>query len=193
MNSTAKTFVNTLASFQERISTAKPTIRKKLNNLIHFVQISSLRDDDGTTKRLSFSLCEEDKKTYGCFFLSFFFFCPKRSEACGRYNYYFDADNESYNPINRSVCFEKIFFFGSAPIRIKWMRTRDKNQMIFRIFDKNHRSSRGRRPPKNVFFLLQILLSLQMMMTLSSFIHHHFQSSIVGVFAQNRRCTTLYS
>ena len=58
----------------------------------------------------SLSLSVKKIRRRARFFLSFFFFCPKRGEACGRCNYYFDADNE------RSVCFEKIFF-GSAPIR----------------------------------------------------------------------------
>ena len=72
----------------------------------------------------SLSLSAKKIRRRARFFLSFFFFCPKRGEACGRCNYYFDADKE------RSVCFEKIFlsskylfWFRAQSDRIKKGRT----------------------------------------------------------------------
>ena len=83
----------------------------------------------------SLSLSAKKIRRRARFFLSFFFFCPKRGEACGRCNYYFDADKE------RSVCFEKIFlvpspieedFFGPSPIRSH--KEREDRETFRRIF-----------------------------------------------------------
>ena len=94
----------------------------------------------------SLSLSAKKIRRRARFFLSFFFFCPKRGEACGRCNYYFEAD------IERSVCFEMIFF-GSAPIRSHKKR---EDERYFRYFgDKNLSrgpSTTNDRSPKMFFF-----------------------------------------
>lgn len=104
---------------------------------------------DGATKRLSLSLSAKKIRRRARFFLSFFFFCPKRGEASVA-----DAISILTQRTKVSVCFEKIFLVPRRSDRILVIILEHRERYFGTFFRRRPPDSFTQEAQKCCFFLL---------------------------------------